>query len=71
LIRILLDQGLPRSAAESLKNVGWAVRHVAECALIGAAQIQDAIRNGAVVTVTDRAIRLRLLPIQPRVSERE
>ncbi len=33
MIRLLLDQGLPRSSAELLRRDGWDVRHVAECGL--------------------------------------
>lgn len=121
MIRLVLDQGLPRSAAELLRRDGWDVVHVAECGLSEASDTQildyarinkrivctlDAdfhallavseaagpsvvrirreglrgpdlvsllkrvwsevavpLENGALVTVTERAIRLRGLPV--------
>ncbi|MGH8229703.1 MAG: DUF5615 family PIN-like protein [Steroidobacteraceae bacterium] len=33
MIRVLLDQGLPRSAAEVLRCAGWNVLHASECGL--------------------------------------
>jgi predicted nuclease of predicted toxin-antitoxin system len=119
--RLLLDQGLPRSAAALLTQAGWDVIHVSEIGMSraddleilqrGRAEgricvtldadfhallatsgepapsvirirkqgldatsltallrgiwpgIEDALRSGAMVTVTDNAVRLRRLPI--------
>ena len=119
--RLLLDQGLPRSAVRLLSDAGWDVRHVSEIGLSRATdaeilataradrrvcvtldadfhallatsgdcepsvvrirregldaialaalietvwpRIADALDTGAMVTVTDRAIRVRSLPI--------
>jgi predicted nuclease of predicted toxin-antitoxin system len=129
--RLVLDQGLPRSAAELLRQQGWDVLHVAECglseatdtqileyartnsrtvctldadfhallAVSGAAgpsvvrirleglkgpelasllqliwsRIEAPLEAGAVVTVTERAIRLRRLPVigSPARSEQD
>ena len=121
MIRLLLDQGRPRSTAELLRRDGWDVLHVAECGLSEApdsqtlryaeandrivctldadfhallavsgatgpsvvrmrrqglrgpelasllkqvwSQIAEALETGALVTVTDRTIRLRRLPV--------
>ena len=121
MIRLMLDQGLPRSTAELLRQDGWDVLHVAECGLSEApdsqilkyaeandrivctldadfhallavsgatgpsvmrirreglrgpelasllkqvwSQIAEPLQTGALVTVTDRAIRLRRLPV--------
>lgn len=121
MIRVLLDQGLPRSAVELLRADGWDAVHVVECGLSSAPdeqimeyarangyvvctldadfhsmlavsgsigpsvvrvrreglrgpglasllkriwdEVGDAIKNGAAVTVTDRAVRVRRLPI--------
>ncbi|MHB1541972.1 MAG: DUF5615 family PIN-like protein [Steroidobacteraceae bacterium] len=121
MIRVLLDQGLPRSAVELLRADSWDAVHVFDCGLStapdeqilafarvnayvvctldadfhsilgvsGAAgpsvvrvrqeglrgpalasllrrvweQVGGAIESGAAVTVTDRAVRLRRLPI--------
>jgi predicted nuclease of predicted toxin-antitoxin system len=121
VIRLLLDQGLPRSTAELLRQDGWDVLHVAECgmseapdsqilknaeandrivctldadfhallAVSGAtgpsvvrirreglrgpelasllkqvwSRIAEPLKTGALVTITDRAIRVRRLPV--------
>ena len=121
MIRLILDQGLPRSTAELLRQDGWDVLHVAECGLSEApdslilqyaeandrivctldadfhallavsgatgpsvvrirreglrgpalasllkqvwSRIAEPLETGALVTVTERAIRLRRLPI--------
>lgn len=121
MIRLLLDQGLPRSAAHLLRQAGWDVQHVGECGLAAASdadildaareaesivctldadfhallatsgadgpsvirirreglqgadftalilaiwpRIESAVRRGAMVTVTEQAIRFRHLPI--------
>ena len=121
MIRVLLDQGLPRSAVELLRANGWDAVHVFECGLSSARdeqileyarasgdggwtleadfqsmvavsgssgpsvvrvrreglrgaelaslltriwnEVGGAIKNGAAVTVTDRAVRVRRLPI--------
>lgn len=119
--RLLLDQGLPRSAAVLLTRAGWDVMHVSEigmsrasdldilsraqtegrvCVTLDAdfhsplaisgergpsvirirkegldatalaallqgiwAGIEDSLKDGAMVTVTDRTVRVRLLPV--------
>ena len=121
MIRLLLDQGLPRSTVELLRADGWDVVHACECelstardeqilefarrekrvictldadfhsilAVTGAAnpsvvrirqqglrgadvaalwkrvwdEVGESLQNGAAVTVTERAIRLRRLPM--------
>jgi predicted nuclease of predicted toxin-antitoxin system len=121
VIRLLLDQGLPRSTVELLRAEGWDVVHACQCGLSTASddeileycrtddrvvctldadlhsilavsgsrrpsvvrirreglrgpevasllrrvwdEVSDSIENGAAVTVTERAIRLRRLPI--------
>lgn len=47
MTRLLLDQGLPRSAAAILRAAGWDVVHVGECGLATAADshILDAARS--------------------------
>ncbi|MDP2132401.1 MAG: DUF5615 family PIN-like protein [Sulfuritalea sp.] len=47
MTRLLLDQGLPRSAAALLRAAGWDVLHVGECGLATAADshILDAARS--------------------------
>lgn len=40
MIPILLDQGLPRSAAALLRKAGWDAQHVGECGLSGAADVE-------------------------------
>jgi predicted nuclease of predicted toxin-antitoxin system len=40
LIPILLDQGLPRSAAALLRQAGWDAQHVGECGLSGAPDVE-------------------------------
>ena len=40
MIRLLLDQGLPRSTVELLKTDGWDVVHVCECGFSTAADEQ-------------------------------
>ena len=124
MIRLLLDQGLPRSTVELLRADGWEVVHACECGLSGARddhilefarangyavctldadfhsilavsaangpsvvrvrreglrgpalasllkrvwdEVGDAIAGGAAVTVTDRAVRVRRLPLGDR-----
>lgn len=121
MTRLVLDQGLPRSAAELLRQQGWDVLHVAECGLSEAtdtrileyartnsravctldadfhallavsgatgpsvvrirleglkgpelasllqliwSRIEAPLETGAIVTVTERAVRLRRLPV--------
>lgn len=121
--RLLLDQGLPRTAAVALREAGWNVEHVSErgmsefsdrailevarargqvvvtldadfhallalanesapsvirirreglkgdqiAALLRAIwpRIEAQLRQGAMVTVTDKAIRVRYLPLSP------
>lgn len=47
MTRLLLDQGLPRSAAEILRAAGWDVVHVGECGLAAATdtRILEAARS--------------------------
>jgi predicted nuclease of predicted toxin-antitoxin system len=131
VIRLILDQGLPRSTAELLRREGWDVVHVAECGLSEApdtrileyartnsrtvctldadfhallavagavgpsvvrirreglkgpdlasllkhvwSRIAAPLEKGALVTVTERAIRLRQLPViaSPASTEQE
>jgi predicted nuclease of predicted toxin-antitoxin system len=129
VIRLLLDQGLPRSTVELLRADGWDVVHACQCglgmasdeeilkyartddrvvctldadlhsilAVSGASrpsvvrirreglrgsevasllrrvwnEVSDSIENGAAVTVTERAIRLRRLPITGDRDQRE
>ena len=40
MIRLLLDQGLPRSAAKLLSAAGWDVAHVGEVGLSRAEDLQ-------------------------------
>jgi predicted nuclease of predicted toxin-antitoxin system len=121
LIRLLLDQGLPRSTVDVLVNAGWDVIHASQCGLATASdeqildfarahdrvictldadfhallavsgvsgpsvirirregmrgsevasllvrvwsEVATSIERGAVVTVTEKSIRLRQLPI--------
>jgi hypothetical protein len=78
--RLLLDQGLPRSAAAILRADGWDVVHVGDCGMATAADslILDAARSdqrlwprisvamagGAMVTVTRGAVRIKRLPVE-------
>ena len=101
-MKLLLDQGLPHSAAILLRDAGWEVEHVSErnmskatdieilavarnegstivtldadfhawlaVTLAGMLQaswpkIHEALDGGAMVTITDRGIRVKRLPI--------
>jgi len=77
--RLLLDHGLPHSAATLLRHAGLYVVHVSEIGMIRASDadilqraraeiarvpsIENALSSGALVTVTERSIRVRQLPI--------
>lgn len=54
MTRLLLDQGLPRSAATILRVAGWDVVHVGECGLATAtdSEILDAARSDGRHVVT-------------------
>lgn len=54
MIRLLLDQGLPRSTVELLKTDGWDVVHVCECGFSTAAdeQILEYARTNSRVVCT-------------------
>ena len=54
--RILLDQGLPRSAAELLRQQGWDATHVGEIGLATAcdkANLKHAAQKGVTVVTLD------------------
>jgi hypothetical protein len=61
--RLLLDQGLPRSTPGILIQEGLDASALAELLQAVWGDIEDALTAGAMVTVTDRAIRVRRLPI--------
>ncbi len=54
MIKLLLDQGLPRSAAALLRDAGWDVQHVSERGLSQAsdAHIMELARQEARAEVT-------------------
>lgn len=69
-MRLLFDQGLPTSAASILRAGGWDVIHASEAGLDRATDEavlefarKDGLEAGAVVSVTNRAIRIRRLPV--------
>ena len=76
-MRLLLDQGLPRSAAEFLREAGIDTVHVGEIGYVAAddatiLQIQtvlgrcsEDLKRGAMVTVQLNRIRIRRLPVLP------
>jgi predicted nuclease of predicted toxin-antitoxin system len=56
LIPLLLDQGLPREAAEILRAGGWSVLHVGEIGMGTASDIQiieRAVADGRVIVTLD------------------
>ncbi len=56
MIRFLLDQGLPRSAAEILRNKGYDIVHVAEVGMSNAKDleiVQHAGQEGRVIVTLD------------------
>ena len=56
MIPLLLDQGLPRSAAERLRAAGWSISHVRECGLEQAgdeAILEHARSHGLTVCTLD------------------
>jgi predicted nuclease of predicted toxin-antitoxin system len=68
VIRLLLDQGIPRSTVARIQDRGFATRHVADIGLERASDLdimQAAIQleQGAMVTVTERSIRVHRLPV--------
>jgi len=76
LNRILLDQGLPRSTAKILGVEGWDVLHTGDIGLSIASdreiieliekiwpKIQTQLEKGALVTITEKSIRVRKIPL--------
>lgn len=56
MIKILLDQGLPRSAAELLRQQGWNALHVGEVGLATASDqsiLKHAQQQGSTVVTLD------------------
>lgn len=70
MIRALLDQGLPRSAAGLLREAGWDVRHAAEIGLSRAsdARILEVARADNRVVITLDADFHRLLALSGETS---
>jgi hypothetical protein len=72
VIGLLLDAGLPRSAAAELRDGGWDVEHVRMEGLDGPRavevlrsllpQVTDELSSGAIVSVDWSGARVRLLP---------
>ena len=54
MMRLLFDQGLPRSAAEILRNKGWDIQHTGEVGLSRATdrQILEYARNERRIVIT-------------------
>jgi len=67
--RVLLDQGLPRGAVALLKSAGWHVVHTGDIGLSQATDrqiVEYAREKGALVTVDERSIRVRSIPIHAK-----
>ena len=60
-MKLLLDQGLPRSVAVLLAERGFDTVHAGDVGLC-----RDDLASGAVVTVRGRSIRVRSLPVVAR-----
>jgi len=70
-MKLLLDQGLPRSSVQYLRDIGIFAEHVGELGRSTASdqEILDLAierQSGAVVSVTTGRIRVRSLPIGGR-----
>jgi hypothetical protein len=72
LIRLILDQGLPRSTATWLVAAGWDVQHVADIEMARALaellqrvwpMISADLDRGSMATITTRSVRMHHLPI--------
>lgn len=81
-MKLLLDQGLPRSTAEFLRKSGFETVHAAECNLstadddtiLAAAHSNDQIvvtlESGAAVSVREGQVRVHNLPLRSSPGRR-